>query len=71
MIQKNEIYQIRIEDMTTEGDGIGKVDGYPLFVKGALTGDLAEVKVIKAKKTYGYGRLVRLLEPSAFRNSGM
>ena len=67
MIQKNEIYQIRIEDMTTEGDGIGKVDGYPLFVKGALTGDLAEVKVIKAKKTYGYGRLVRLLEPSAFR----
>ena len=67
MVQKNEIYQIRIEDMTTEGDGIGKVDGYPLFVKGALTGDLAEVKVIKAKKTYGYGRLVRVLEPSAFR----
>ena len=46
-IKKNDIYTIEIEDLSTDGSGIGKVDGYTLFVKDALIGDTAEVKVIK------------------------
>ena len=46
-IKKNDIYTIEIEDLSTDGSGIGKIDGYTLFVKDALIGDTAEVKVIK------------------------
>ena len=60
-IKKNDIYTIEIEDLSTDGSGIGKVDGYTLFVKDALIGDTAEVKVIKTKKHYGYGRLMRII----------
>lgn len=35
-IKKNDIYTIEIEDLSTDGSGIGKVDGYTLFVKDAL-----------------------------------
>lgn len=66
-IRKNDVYTVKIEDLSTDGSGIGKVDGYTLFVKDALIGDLAEVKVIKTKKNYGYGRLMRILEPSPDR----
>lgn len=66
-IKKNDVYTVKIEDLSTDGSGIGKVDGYTLFVKDALIGDLAEVKVIKTKKNYGYGRLMRILEPSPNR----
>ncbi|MDO4617502.1 MAG: 23S rRNA (uracil(1939)-C(5))-methyltransferase RlmD, partial [Lachnospiraceae bacterium] len=63
--QKNEILTVRITDMGLNGEGIGRTeDGYTLFVKDTVTGDLAEIKIIKAKKQYGYGRLMRLLEKS-------
>ena len=66
-IKKNEIHIIKIDDIGTEGEGIGKVDGYTLFVKDALIGDEIEVKVIKTKKSYGYGRLMRIIKPSPYR----
>lgn len=66
-MKKNELTQIRIETMGNAGEGIGRVDGYPLFVKDALPGDLAEVRLTKVKKTYAYARLERLLERSPYR----
>lgn len=66
-IRKNDVYTIKIEDLSTDGSGIGKIDGYTLFVKDALIGDLAEVKVIKTKKNYGFGRLMRIIESSPDR----
>lgn len=66
-IKKNDIYTIEIEDLSTDGSGIGKIDGYTLFVKDALIGDTEEVKVIKTKKNYGYGRLMRIITPSPDR----
>ncbi len=64
---KNEIVKVRIEDMGVEGEGIGKIDGYTLFVKDALMGDLVEVRIIKPKKNYAFARLERILEPSVDR----
>ena len=66
-IKKNDQFDIFIEDMTEEGEGVGKVDGFTLFVKGAVIGDQARVKVMKTKKTYGYARLMEVLVPSPDR----
>ncbi|MEF9946184.1 MAG: 23S rRNA (uracil(1939)-C(5))-methyltransferase RlmD [Lachnospiraceae bacterium] len=66
-MKKNEVVTITIEDMGIGGEGIGKSDGYTLFVKDAVMGDVVEVKVMKAKKNYGYARLLHILTPSPFR----
>lgn len=67
MPKKGERYTVRIIDLTDEGAGIGKVDGFPLFVKDTVIGDECEVEVIKDKKTYGYARLLEVVTPSADR----
>ncbi|MBQ9701043.1 MAG: 23S rRNA (uracil(1939)-C(5))-methyltransferase RlmD [Lachnospiraceae bacterium] len=67
MVKKNEEYIITIEDMGSEGEGVGKVDGFTLFVKDGLPGDVARVKVIKEGKSYGYGRLMEVITPSEYR----
>ena len=66
-MQKNETAVVEIEDIGVDGAGIGKVDGYTLFVKDTVIGDVAEVRVMKAKKNYGYARLMKLLTPSPDR----
>lgn len=66
-MQKNQIVTLKIEDMGVGGEGIGKVDGYTLFVKDAVIGDIAEVKIMKAKKNYGYAKLLNILAPSEHR----
>ena len=66
-MNKNDLYTLTIESLGNEGEGIGKLDGFPLFVKDALPGDVIEVKVLKVKKTYGYGRMMKLLKPSPER----
>ncbi|OQP11559.1 23S rRNA (uracil(1939)-C(5))-methyltransferase RlmD [Geobacillus thermoleovorans] len=66
-VAKNEYYDVVFTDLTHDGLGVAKVDGFPLFVKNALPGERANVKVVKVKKGYGYGRLVELYEPSPDR----
>lgn len=65
--QKNDHLTVEIEDMSNEGEGIGKVDGFTLFVKDTVIGDIAEVKIMKAKKHYAYARLEKLVKASAYR----
>ena len=65
--KKNEVFQVRIEDMSSEGEGIGKTDGFAWFIKDTVTGDLVEASVMKTKKSYGFARLVRVIEPSPDR----
>ena len=66
-IEKNDIVRLTISDIGTDGEGIGKVDGYTLFVKDAVIGDTITARVIKLKKNYGYGRLMEVIEPSKDR----
>ena len=68
-MQKNETVIVKIEDIGVNGEGIGKVDGYTLFIKDTVIGDLAEVKVVKVKKNYGYARLMKVIVPSEYRTS--
>ncbi len=66
-MQKNDLFRMIVEDMSEEGEGIGHVDGHTLFVKDAVIGDEIEGKVIKEKKTYAYGRLMQVINPSKDR----
>ncbi|MBQ2472994.1 MAG: class I SAM-dependent RNA methyltransferase, partial [Lachnospira sp.] len=65
--KKNDTVKLTITDLGTSGEGIGRVDGYTLFVKDALIGDEIEAKILKAKKNYGYGRLMKILKASPAR----
>ena len=66
-MEKNEKLVIKIEDIGVNGEGIGKVAGYTLFVKDALIGDTVEAVITKAKKNYGYAKMLKVLEPSPHR----
>ncbi|WP_313805063.1 23S rRNA (uracil(1939)-C(5))-methyltransferase RlmD [Cytobacillus sp.] len=66
-VQKNDYIDVVFEDLTHEGAGVAKVDGYPLFVPNGLPGEKAKIKVIKANKGYGFGRLIETYEESPYR----
>ena len=65
--RKNEKLTVTIEDMGTSGEGIGKVDGYTLFIKDAVIGDTVTCSIMKAKKNYAYAKLQQVVTPSPFR----
>ena len=64
---KNDIVTVKIEDIGTEGEGIGKLEGFTLFVKDAVMGDVVEARLVKVKKNYAYARLEKVLTPSPLR----
>lgn len=66
-VEKNKYYEVTFEDLTSDGSGVGKVDGFPIFVKHGIPGERAVVKVIKVKKKYAFGRLMEIVEESADR----
>lgn len=65
--KKNEVYTVKIEDVGTGGEGIAKIDGYTLFVKDAVRGDVCEVKITKAHPKFAYTKLLKVIEPSPYR----
>ena len=65
--RKNDIVTVSIEDIGNDGEGIGKTNGYTLFVKDAVLGDTVEARITKCKKNYGYARVEKVLKPSSFR----
>ena len=66
-IKKNDCFTVSIEDMSEDGSGIGKLDGYIWFIKDAVKGDVVEAKAMKMKKSYGFARLMRVITPSPDR----
>ena len=66
-VQKNEYIEVIFEDLTHDGAGVAKVEGYPLFVPNGLPGEKAKIKVIKVNKGYGFGRLMEITEASPYR----
>ena len=66
-MKKNEKIILKIEDIGVNGEGIGKVEGYTLFVKDAIIGDTVEAVITKPKKTYAYAKMINIIEPSEHR----
>lgn len=67
MFQKGQKYQIKITDMSDQGQGIGRTDGMAVFAAGAVPGDQVTVELTKVKKNYAFSRLIRIDEPSPQR----
>lgn len=65
--EKNKIYFAEAVDYTTDGKGVFKVDGIPVFVPNTAVGDKAEIKIIKVGKSYSFGRLEKIISPSKDR----
>ena len=66
-VEKNEEWELTIDSVTLEGAGVGRVDGFALFVPGALVGERVRVHVIKATASYAVGKLLEVAEPSPHR----
>lgn len=66
-VKKNETVTLTFEDLTHEGSGVGKINGYPLFVPYGLPGETSQVKVIKVKKNFGFGKLLEVEKESPER----
>ncbi len=67
-MDKNKIYCGKVIDFTVSGDGVVRIDGtYPVFVAGAVVGDEIDFKLTKINKTYGFGKIERIVVPSPFR----
>ena len=66
-MEKNQEFTVVIEDMNEDGAGVGRLDGYIWFIKDTGIGDVVRAKAMKMKKTYGFARLMEVLEPSKSR----
>ncbi len=69
MLKKNDIFTVGIEDMNFLGFGVAKIDGIAVFINGAVTGDVARIKIIKTAKTYAVARVEELVSNSSDRIS--
>ncbi|WP_224752657.1 23S rRNA (uracil(1939)-C(5))-methyltransferase RlmD [Metabacillus arenae] len=68
-VQKNEYYHVAFEDLTHDGAGVAKVEGFPIFVPNALPGEKGKIKITKTKKGFAFGRLIELTEESEHRTN--
>jgi 23S rRNA (uracil1939-C5)-methyltransferase len=66
-VRKNDIVTLDITGLTQDGEGVGRADGFALFVQGALPGERVRAKVLKVKKQYGYAKMLELLTASPDR----
>ena len=66
-VKKNQTIDLEIEDLTHEGNGVGKVDGYPVFTPFVQPGEKAAIKIVKVNKKFAFGKLIQLHEQSQHR----
>ncbi len=67
ILKKNDIITLTVTGITSEGSGVGHVNGMAVFVTGAAVGDVAECVVIKAKSNYAIGKIQKIVTPSEDR----
>ena len=70
-IQKNEDYKIEICGMGHNGEGVGKIDGFTVFVPGAITGEIIDVKIVKLEKSYAIGKILNITKTSEQRTESI
>ncbi len=65
--KKNERYTVTIGGMTEDGNGVTRIDGFTIFVPGSAVGDTLEILIVKVQKSYGFGKILSILQPSPYR----
>lgn len=66
-LSKGQEIEIEILDLGDGGEGIGRIDGFTVFVKGGIPGDIVKTFIMKVKKSYAIGSLREVIKPSEHR----
>ncbi|MGE5630478.1 MAG: 23S rRNA (uracil(1939)-C(5))-methyltransferase RlmD [Caulobacteraceae bacterium] len=66
-VEKNRDYIVDITGLTSEGSGVARIEGFTVFIEGALPEERAEIKIVKVLKNYAFGKLIKILKPSPGR----
>lgn len=66
-VEKNKDYEVYIEGLGVNGEGVGRINNYTVFVEDALPGEWVKIKAVKVKRSYGHGKLLKILQPSGDR----
>ena len=67
--KKNEQHPLRIEGYGSAGEGVARLEGQAVFVKGALAGEICQVQLLKVGKSAAWGRVTQVLTPVPGRQS--
>lgn len=67
LMNKNDIFEIKITGMTDDGSGVGRAEGIAVFVPYTIIGETVRVHIIKVNKTYAVGKLLDVVTPSENR----
>ncbi|MCL1925368.1 MAG: 23S rRNA (uracil(1939)-C(5))-methyltransferase RlmD [Defluviitaleaceae bacterium] len=67
MLNKNDIYTVKILELSEKASGVSKIDGFVVFTPNTLPGELVEIKILKVKKNYAYGKVLNIIEKSRAR----
>ena len=63
MVEKNKHYNIEITGVSSDGNGVCKVDGFTVFVPMTVTGDMVEIVIVKVLSKYAIGRMLYITTP--------
>ena len=66
-LQKNQEYIVDIIDNGFEGEGIAKIDGFTIFIPGAIKGEKVRILIVKVLSSHAFGKLLEILEASKYR----
>ncbi len=64
---KNENYTVNIDALGYEGEGIGKIDDFTIFVKDAIEGEQVQIKILKVNKNFAFGKIIKIIKESENR----
>ena len=66
-VEKNQEVLLKIDDLGSKGEGIGRYEGFTVFVEGALPGEVVLVRIVQVRKNFAFGKLMKVMEPSEDR----
>ncbi|MHC1719953.1 MAG: 23S rRNA (uracil(1939)-C(5))-methyltransferase RlmD [Clostridiaceae bacterium] len=66
-VEKNKEYVVDIQGMGYEGEGVSRINNFTVFIPGALENEKVKIKIVKINKNFGFGKLLKIIEPSPER----
>ncbi len=67
MLEKNQEYEVDIIDDGYQGEGIAKIDNFPIFIQGAIKGEKIKIKILKVQTNFAYGKIIQIIKESSNR----
>lgn len=67
MLEKNQIYEVEIIDNGYQGEGIAKINNFPVFIQGAIKGEIVEITILKVQASFAYGKIIKIIKPAEHR----